>query len=81
LISPKSAGRSRYSAGRPGIPVVGFPGQEVPALEDQDPLARGGQRMWQRAAARANARDDHVVAVGHRLTMPAPDLRRITRAG
>ena len=50
---------------RLGVPVVHLPGQEVAPLEEQDPLARAGQRVGQRAAAGAAADDDDVVVLGH----------------
>jgi len=46
-------------------PVVLLAGHVVPALEDQDPLARAGQRPGERAAARAGPDDRDVVAGRH----------------
>ena len=48
-----------------GAPVVHLPGQEVSPLEQQDPLARGGQGVGQGAAPGAGADDDDVVMLGH----------------
>ena len=51
---------------RLGIPVVHLSGQEVAPFEQQDPLARRGQRVGQGAAPGTGPDDDHVVVVRHR---------------
>src|ERR1700722_3249206 len=59
---------------RAGIPVLDLARQEVAPLEQQYPLARGGQGVRQRAAARAAANDDYVIVFSH--TTECPGLAR-----
>jgi hypothetical protein len=47
-------------------PVLHLAREEVAALEHQDALARIGDGVGERAAARAGSDDDDVVVVGHR---------------
>ncbi len=55
-----------------GRPVVRLDRQHLTALEDEDRLARIGQRMGERSAAGAGADDDHVIGSRHRLVLPTP---------
>jgi hypothetical protein len=66
---------------RLGVPVVRLAGQEVAAFQQQDPLARGGQGVRQRAAARAGPDDDHVIVLGHGSTITAWRTRGIPFSG
>src|SRR6185436_16623055 len=47
------------------VPVVLLPPEVVPPFEDEDLLARFGERMRERPAARPAADDDDVVVVSH----------------
>ena len=54
---------------RLGIPVLQLPGQEIPALQQQDPLPRRRQGVGQGAPARAGPNDDHVIVLTHDPTI------------
>src|SRR5215472_17485207 len=57
---------------RPGIPVVRFPGQEVPALEEENLLARSGEGVRERPSPGTRPNDDHVVVLSHGLLLLPP---------
>ena len=47
------------------LPVLRLAGQEVPSLEQEDPLAGGRQGVRQRAPSCSGPDHDHVVVVSH----------------
>jgi hypothetical protein len=62
-------------------PVVPLARHVAAALQEQDPLARRGQRVEEGAAAGARPDDDHVVPVGHGA-LPSPlSARAVRRTG
>jgi hypothetical protein len=50
---------------RLGVPVLLLPWDEATPLEDKDALARGCQRVKERAAAGSGPDNDHVIVLGH----------------
>ena len=54
---------------RARIPVVHLPGQEVPALQQQDVLAGAGEGVRERPSPGPGPDDDHVIVLVHRSTI------------
>ncbi len=66
---------------RLGVPVVHLAGQEVPPLQQQDPLARIGQGVRERPAPGSGPDDDHVIVLAHAPTIAARRARGIPPSG
>src|SRR4051794_15031214 len=62
-----------------GVPVVELAWEVAAALEQQDPLARRGEAVRERATARAAADDDHVVVI-HRSSRRGRSARSMPRS-
>ncbi len=66
---------------RLGVPVLLLPRHEATPLEDEDTLARRGQRVKERAAAGSGPDDDHVIVGGHEDLLLRPKAWRSRPSG
>src|SRR2546422_885714 len=66
---------------RLGVPVLLLPRHEATPLEDEDTLARRGQRVKERAAAGSGPDDDHVIVGGHEDLLLRPRAWRPRPSG